>query len=84
MLDLASVFQPFPILETERLILRQICPDDIPDLISLLSDHEVLRYHDLAPIASVNEAADLVERLTQRYHNYEGIRWAITLKAGAT
>jgi len=34
----------FPILETERLILRQVTKDDANSLLKYLSDKEVMQY----------------------------------------
>jgi len=37
-------FVPFPILETQRLILRQVIDIDVESLYSVLSDPEVAKF----------------------------------------
>ncbi|MFG6325409.1 MAG: GNAT family N-acetyltransferase [Lachnospiraceae bacterium] len=36
--------EPWYVLETERLRIREMCPDDIDDLIRIYSHHEITRY----------------------------------------
>ncbi len=78
--NVIAAFTPFPILETKRLILRKLQPDDAPEVLALFSDDDVLRYHDLSPLHSLVEATNLIRRLTRRYQDFSGLRWAITLR----
>lgn len=80
--NVIAAFTPFPVLETERLILRKLQPDDAPEVLALFSDDDVLRYHDLSPLRSLVEATNLIKRLTRRYQDFSGLRWAITLRNG--
>lgn len=45
-----------PVIETERLRLRPLRSEDAPRLFEIFSDHEVMRYWNTAPWASVDEA----------------------------
>lgn len=45
------------ILETDRLILRRYCKDDLQDLYEYLSDEEVVKYEPYRPM-NVNEVED--------------------------
>jgi ribosomal-protein-alanine N-acetyltransferase len=40
----------FPVLETERLILRQLTLNDTEDLFEYFSQDQVMEYYDLAPL----------------------------------
>ncbi|HVX11482.1 MAG TPA: GNAT family N-acetyltransferase [Pirellulales bacterium] len=71
-----------PILETERLLLRQFVPGDAEELFRLHSDLEVLRYTgDTAP-ADIEEARRLLAaRQIADYERYGFGRWVCMLKA---
>lgn len=71
-------FAAFPRLETERLLLRQVTPDDAEAIFRVFSDAEVTRYYDLAPIVSQDEARAIIERWRQRFAARQTIRWGIT------
>ncbi|RCW76962.1 GNAT family N-acetyltransferase [Saliterribacillus persicus] len=70
----------FPILETERLILRKITPDDANSILSYLSDEEVMKYYGLEPFNTINDALDEISWYQSIHTNSTGIRWGITLK----
>ena len=38
------LFSRLPVLETDRLLLRPVCPEDVDDLFALASDPLVTRY----------------------------------------
>jgi ribosomal-protein-alanine N-acetyltransferase len=44
---LNPVFANFPEIETERLLLRELLPEDAPAIFRLFSDPLVTRYSDL-------------------------------------
>ena len=46
---------PFPVLSTERLTLREIHKEDAEEIFFLRSDKQVLRFLDREPAASINE-----------------------------
>jgi ribosomal-protein-alanine N-acetyltransferase len=70
MYNLNMVPTPYPTLETERLILRRILPDDAGDLLNLYSSSEVVKYIELAPLANLDQALDLIKKFD---------RWGIFL-----
>lgn len=72
--------QSFPLLETERLVLREITVEDAPGMLKYLSDKEVMKYYGLAPFQSVNDALDEISWYQSIFRNKTGIRWGITLK----
>lgn len=73
-------FHPFPIIKTERLILRQITNDDAPEILFLRSNKDVMQYIDRPPITTVEEAIQWVQKITDDVVNNNGITWAISLK----
>ncbi len=48
----------FPILETDRLILRQVTQDDANSLLKYLSDKDVMKHVGLEPLKSIDDALD--------------------------
>ena len=73
----SQVYDHFPELQTERLLLRELSADDAPALFGVLSEPQVTRFYDLETFTSVAQAADLIERFQQRYAGQIGIRWGI-------
>lgn len=70
----------FPILETERFILRQLRLEDAPDLFSYFSKDEVTEFYDLESFTEVGQAEELIKNWNDRFTNAQGIRWGITFK----
>lgn len=73
-------FSPFPILVTERLVLREMTMDDADVTFFLRSDAEVIKYVDRAPAQSVDEAKAFIQMVADNRTKNTGISWAITLK----
>jgi ribosomal-protein-alanine N-acetyltransferase len=74
-------FDPFPILSTERLILRKITENDINDFFILRSDNRVMQYIDRPLAESTDDALKLIQLITGLLSNNEGITWGIVLKS---
>lgn len=70
----------FPVLETERLLLRRITPADESDLFAIFSNSEVTRYYDLDTFTKPEQARDLIQRHEIQFEKDAGVRWGITLK----
>jgi ribosomal-protein-alanine N-acetyltransferase len=75
-----SAFDSFPVLETERLILREIRPDDVEDVFRIYSDPQVIRYWGSAPLIAIDEARLKIQSTAEAFQAREGIRWAFTRK----
>ncbi len=71
----------FPILETQRLRLRELTAADAGAVFKIFNDDDVTRYYDFDTFASIDEAADLIDRQRSRFLHEEAIRWGITQKA---
>ena len=70
----------FPILETDRLILRNITTEDANCILKYLSDEEVMTYYGMTPFKSITDALDEISWYDSILTNKSGIRWGITLK----
>lgn len=78
MLHLTDAFATFPVLETERLVLRAFTMDDVDDFFRIYADPQVMRYFGSAPLTTRAEAQQRVERTITAFRERAGIRWAIT------
>ena len=73
-------FDPFPVLNTDRLTLRQKTSDDVKEMFFLRSDEGVMKYIARPRARSLQDAADFIEMVNNAVKNNEYITWAITLK----
>jgi ribosomal-protein-alanine N-acetyltransferase len=78
MLDL--LFSPFPLLNTDRLQLRQISMDDAAEILTLRSDTRVMQYLDRPALLNIDEAKEMVGKIEKALADNAGITWAIALK----
>lgn len=77
-------FTEFPVLKTNRLLLRQINNNDVNDFFEIRSNKLAMQYID-RPIAVVPEdALKLIEVITDFYNKNEAITWAICLNENTT
>ncbi|MFD1778610.1 GNAT family N-acetyltransferase [Fredinandcohnia salidurans] len=70
----------FPILETERLRLREIVHSDAQAIFTCFSNNDVTRYYGQEPLTEVEQAEQFVEFFAKNYKEKRGIRWGIELK----
>jgi len=73
-------FNPFPILETERLILRQLDIADANDLFLVRTHPVVMCYTHMQEHRDSDETAAFIEARLTNERTGEGIMWAIALK----
>ena len=66
-------------LQTERLTLRRVTPDDAPHMLSYLSKPEVVRHMGLNPFTSLDDALEEIAWYDSIVANGTGMRWGITL-----
>jgi [ribosomal protein S5]-alanine N-acetyltransferase len=69
----------FPKLVTERLLLRQLTPDDAEDIFLLRSDETVNKYLDRPKAATLEEAQQFIGRINSAIYNQQSFFWAISL-----
>ncbi|MFJ8064592.1 GNAT family N-acetyltransferase [Psychrobacillus sp. NPDC096426] len=70
----------FPIIETSRLILREVTIDDAHDMYTYLADHDVVKPMGLEPFETVEDVWDEIKWYKSIYEEGSGIRWGITIK----
>lgn len=73
-------FLPFPNLETDRLLLRQINKEDAGEVLVLRSDDRVMQFIGRPKMSSLEEARTWIEKFDSVLEQNDGITWAITLK----
>ncbi|MEZ5043113.1 MAG: GNAT family N-acetyltransferase [Saprospiraceae bacterium] len=73
----------FPSLHSERLLLRQIVPKDLPNIYQGLSDKKVIRYYGVS-FASLEATEAQMEWYEQLWAEQTGIWWAICAKETGT
>jgi ribosomal-protein-alanine N-acetyltransferase len=68
-----------PVLETQRLVLREFQHEDLDALAAILCDRETMRYY---PVSFDSAAvADWIQRNRTRYANHGHGLWAMILKS---
>ncbi|MEO8149373.1 MAG: GNAT family N-acetyltransferase [Bacteroidia bacterium] len=77
---LEITFNDFPILKTERLILRRIIAADAPVIFYMRSNDRVRQYLDSKRFESLEEAIDLIKRNDNLFDENDGVVWAISHK----
>jgi len=73
-------FTPFPVLETERLILRQLTDDDAPDMFVMRSDKEMMKFIPRPPAVTVADAAKLIQTMNDSIAKNEMVNWGMVQK----
>ncbi|MFY9309392.1 MAG: GNAT family protein [Bacteroidia bacterium] len=73
-------FNPFPVLETKRLVLRNLQESDKYDLFDIRSNSETMQYIPRPLAKTVNDAAEVIKMITGFTSSNERINWAITEK----
>ena len=74
-----QVVDPFPILNTARLFLRQAHEGDVFVLLRTMQDAEVLRYYGMPRFETEQDARDEIAWFEWLWAENQGIRWVITL-----
>jgi ribosomal-protein-alanine N-acetyltransferase len=73
-------FTPFPILETERLVLRRVNENDANEIFALRSNPETMKYIPRPLVKSIDDALEHIAMIDAKIESNEGINWAITYK----
>ncbi len=78
--SLQDLFSVFPIIESGRLILRQVTPEDAPDFFACQSDPDVFRYAGRSEETSLESARHMLNILFKRHQEQTMLSSAIVLK----
>ena len=73
-------FNPFPNLETKRLLLRRVVKSDVDEIFFLRSNEEIMKYIPRPILKTPQDALKHITTIDATMNNNEGINWAITLK----
>lgn len=73
-------FNPFPVLTTERLILRRFTYDDAADLFEMRSNEAVMQYIHRPINKTIDDAIGLIDVIEDLLSKNDGITWCICLK----
>ncbi|OCB74840.1 GNAT family N-acetyltransferase [Flavobacterium crassostreae] len=77
-------FAPFPDLETQRLSLRRITPEDANEVFALRSNKDTMKYIPRPIAKTLADALEHIATMDATIDKNEGINWAITLKDSTT
>lgn len=70
-------FTPFPVIETDRMLLREIFINDAEEIFILRNDDAAMKYISKPKLKTIDDAKDLIKIMTDIS---ERIQWGITLK----
>ncbi|ALC90759.1 acetyltransferase [Bacillus sp. FJAT-18017] len=70
----------FPVLETERLNLREIREDDAQSIFSCFSNDKVTRFYGQETLNDIAQAKHFIDFFSKNYKEKRGIRWGIERK----
>ncbi|QEM11068.1 GNAT family N-acetyltransferase [Mucilaginibacter rubeus] len=73
-------FNPFPVLTTERLVLRRFTYDDAADLFEMRSNETVMQYISRPLNKTIGDAVGLIDVIEDLLSKNDGITWCICLK----
>ncbi|MGM0369334.1 MAG: GNAT family N-acetyltransferase [Bacillota bacterium] len=75
-----DIFSQFPELETERLVLREVKLEDAEDLLEVFSNPRVMKYYNMYPFESLEEAKELISNYLLRFQQQQLLRWGLEEK----
>jgi [ribosomal protein S5]-alanine N-acetyltransferase len=70
----------FPLLETDRLVLRELTNEDTEGIFACFSNDDVTRFYGQETIKSMEEAEKFIAFFSKNYSEKRGIRWGIERK----
>ena len=79
-MKLMSTSSTFPVLETDRLVLRQLTVEYSNIWFKNLSDDEVAVLIGMEPLEDVEDSRVIINSFNERYEKNNGMAWAIILK----
>ncbi len=81
-MDLDPLVNDFPVLETERLVLRRLVPADLADATTFFGDPDVGRHATWFPLVSRYGVAGLLDYIERRRAAGKMAVWGIVPKEG--
>lgn len=74
-------FTPFPVLQTEKFILRKVDRSDAKYIFSLRSDQSYADFTGIKRYETMEEAVSYVQRIEREIEKNEVLMWSIEMKA---
>ncbi|WP_240414887.1 GNAT family N-acetyltransferase [Paenibacillus periandrae] len=74
----------FPLLETDRFVLRQMTLEDAPTVFEIFSDGDVTKDMGEDPFTSIQQAEGLITFMNNLFNQNKAFRWGIILKENNT
>jgi len=71
-----------PQLETRRLILRQLTPEDVTALLKHFGNPEVVKFLEMNPLKTIHQANEWLKWMQSFFASKDGLRWGVVLKEG--
>jgi len=71
----------FPVLETQRLVLRQLGEEDADAVFAILSHPEVARYSSAPAMETIQEAREQIVRWNAAFAEKKALRWGLAHRA---
>lgn len=72
-------FHTFPIIKTNRLLLRRVTNADAQQIFAIRTDARVHQYLDLRIEETIDQTLNLINRINNSFDSNEGLSWAITI-----
>jgi [ribosomal protein S5]-alanine N-acetyltransferase len=72
-----TVFEKFPIIETENLLLESFMIQDAAELFNIRSDDRVTKYLDKDNHKTIDESKRMIQGIIKAYEEKTGINWII-------
>jgi [ribosomal protein S5]-alanine N-acetyltransferase len=73
-------FTVFPVLETDRFLLRESTLMDARDIFAVFGDEAVTRFYNVSTFTDIQQAREVVQSRQRRFEAGQGVRWAIARK----
>ncbi|MGG2112646.1 GNAT family N-acetyltransferase [Lysinibacillus pakistanensis] len=73
----------FPVLHTDRLVLRELTVNDAQAILNCFSNPDVLRHYGQNPLTSLDQVRLIINNFSKSYEEKCGIKWGIELKGQA-
>ncbi len=79
-MTLENIFESFPQITTQNLVLRRIESQDAESLYKVLSDDQVMQYYDDETFSEIRQAQEQIGSWENGYKGRRCIRWGISQK----
>ena len=73
-------FTPFPIIETERILLDRLTDKDVQEVFELRSNPETMKFIPRPLMKNHEDALEHIRMIDEKIENNTGINWGIRLK----